>query len=217
MTWLAAILLAVVSFAAIVLIYGLPRKSWTILLATLALGLAGYAFQASPHIPGASAKPAVPQEEEGWGLVDTRKEFVDSDGRSTNKLMITADALVRNGQYGNAAALLRGIVRENPRDGEAWLAMGNALTFHADGLLTPSALMAYRHAAQEAPQSAGPAFFMGVALIRQGRLIEAHQTWSERLRTMPEGAVGREQLASRLGELENLMRQIAEQATREEP
>lgn len=212
MSWIAAILLAVLCFGAIVVTFRLPRKAWAVLLAALSLGLAGYATQASPGLPGAPGKGRIPEQQEGWGIVETRYELIGPNDRSKNKLVVTADALVRQGQYANAAALLQGVVRENPNDGDAWLALANALTFHADGTLTPATLYAYRRASQAAPESAGPAFFVGVGLIGQGRLVEAHQMWAERLSTMPENAPGRDQLAARLGELEELMRRIAARA-----
>ena len=212
MIWIAVILLAALCFAAIVVTFRLTRKAWAVLLAALSLGLAGYATQASPGLPGAPGKARIPQDQEGWGIVETRNELIGSNDRSNNKLVVTADALVRRGQYANAAALLQSVVRDDPDDGDAWLALANALTFHADGTLTPATLYAYRRASQAAPDSAGPAFFVGVGLIGQGRLVEAHQIWSERLSTMPEDAPGREQLAARLDELEELMRRIAQQA-----
>ena len=57
MSWVAVILLALVAFAAAVLLFGMKRQGWSTLAAALALGLAGYALQASPGIGGAPAQP----------------------------------------------------------------------------------------------------------------------------------------------------------------
>src|SRR3546814_4542336 len=62
-----------------------------------------------------------------WAFVDARKEMVASADRSASREMIVADALARQGQFANAAAMLREAVGRNPRDAEAWLALGNAL------------------------------------------------------------------------------------------
>lgn len=210
MSLLVALLLAALSFALILVVYRVPKQGWYALLAALALGLAGYSFQASPGLAGSPVSARAEAKQDGWGLVDLRKEFLDERHRSENKLMVTADALIRNGQYRNAAILLRGMVRDDPDDAEAWLALANALTFHADGMLTPSSKLAFREVARTAPDSAGPAFFTGITLVREGHLIEAHEMWSDRLASMPEEAVGRDVLAVRLAELEELMRRIVE-------
>lgn len=211
MSWVFAILLAAAGFAAIVFLFGVPRKAWMLLVAALSLGLAGYGTQAMPSLEGAPRSAQAESTEEGWALVDLRKEFVGEEGRSHANLLITSDAMVRQGQFANAATMLRGVVRENPKDGEAWLALANALTFHSDGVLTPASLYAYRNAARAAPDSGGPAFFIGWALIRQGSLVEGYQVWAGQLEQMPEGAPGREALAQRLANLEELLKRIEAQ------
>lgn len=212
MSWIIAILLACACFAGCAFVFKLPRKSWTVLLAALALGLAGYALQGSPSLPGAPGKARADQAEEGWALVDMRKQLVGDAERSKDPMMVTADALVRKGQYANASSLLRGAVHDNPKDSEAWLALGNSLTFQADGMLTPAALLSYRRAAQLAPDSAGPAFFVGWALIRQGKLIEGREVWAGRLESMPEGTPGREVLEKRLADYDVILRKLVEEA-----
>jgi cytochrome c-type biogenesis protein CcmH len=208
MSWVVAIALAVACFAAIALAFRVPQKGWAIVLAALALGLAGYGLQGSPSLPGAP-KSAMPAErEQGGQIIDLRKALVGRQ-RSYEPLMITADGLMRGGEFKEAANLFSGIVRKNPHDGEAWLALGNALAFHADGLLTPSALLAYNRAAAELPQSAGPPFFVGLGLIRQGKLIEAHKLWTKTVAALPPNAPGRDLLADRLAALDALMRKIA--------
>ncbi|HTN15410.1 MAG TPA: tetratricopeptide repeat protein [Sphingomonadaceae bacterium] len=212
MSWIIAILLACACFAGCAFVFKLPRKSWTVLLAALALGLSGYALQGSPNLPGAPGKARTDRAEEGWAVVDMRKQLVGESERSRDALMVTADALVRKGQYSNAANLLRGVVRNNPKDSEAWLALGNTLTFQADGMLTPAALLSYRRAAQLAPDSAGPAFFVGWALIRQGKLIEGREVWVGRLESMPKDAPGRDVLEKRLADYDQVLRKLVEEA-----
>lgn len=209
MSWVIAIALALVCFAAIALVFRVPQRGWTIVLAALALGLAGYGVQGSPSVPGAPKDAEASEQATGGQLVDLRKAMIGEGQKSANSLSVTADALIRHGEFEDAANLLAGIVHDNPNDGDAWLALGNALAFHADGLLTPPALLAYNHAAAALPQSAGPAFFVGLGLIRQGKLIEAHKLWTKTLATLPADAAGRSVLADRLAALDALMRQIA--------
>jgi cytochrome c-type biogenesis protein CcmH len=213
MSWAIAIGLAVAGFALAVLAFRVQRAAWAMLAAALVFGLAGYAFQARPDLP-AAPKSAQKADigEAGWQMVELRKAFVSERYRSPSPALITADALVRQGQFENAATLLGGIVRGNPRDAEAWLALANALVEHADGNLTPAALNAYREATAAAPEEPGPAVFMGLALIRQGELIEAHQLWTRTLERAPADAAWRPLLAERLALLEELMRRIVEQS-----
>lgn len=212
MTWVIVILLALAAFAAIVLLSKQLRAVWAVVLATLAFGLAGYATQASPGVASAPKQGVRAQTEEGRQFVDLRKELVGEDLRSRSHFILMADEWVRRGRYDGAATILRGVASANPRDGDAWLALGNALYLHADGQFTPAALHAYRNAEQQLPGSAAPAFFAGVGLIREGKLVEAHRLWSERLASLPEDAPGREALVQRLGVLEELLRRIVENA-----
>ncbi len=208
MSWIIAIALAATCFAAFVFLFRLPRKAWAAVLAMLALGLAGYALQASPNAKGAPGAQLRQQAEEGWRIVDLRSQMIDDASKSGSSFIVTADALVRKGQYANAANLLRGVLRENPNDGEAWLAMANALAFQADGALTPAALLAYRRAAETLPRSAGPPFFVGLSLIRQGRVMEGRELWAQQLGALPQDAAGREILAQRLATLDALLQKI---------
>lgn len=205
MSWLLAIALALGAFAVGVVAFRLPRSGWTTLSAALALGLAGYALQASPGTPGAPARPVALDEEGSWALIDERKALIGADARSTNDKLIVADALARQGQYANAAAMLRGAVRDNPRDAEAWLALGNALVEHAGGVLTQPALLAYRRAAEMDPGGVGPGYFLGLGLIRQGQLPQARGVWAATLESASADAAGRDALELRLSRLDALL------------
>jgi len=206
MTWLLAIALAFAAFALAAFVLRIGRNGWTTFAAALALGLAGYALQASPDIPAAPAAGARQDEQGAWALVDERKGMIDSRRRSTSDKLLVADAFARHGQYANAAAMLRGAVTDNPRDAEAWLALGNALVEHADGALTQPALMAYRRAAESDPSGVGPGYFLGLALIRQGQIPQARSVWADTLEGAAADAAGRELLAERLGRLDALLR-----------
>lgn len=214
MSWGVAIGLVMACFAAMAFLFRVPRNAWLHLGAALAVGLAGYGLQASPGVAGAPASGAAVQTQDGWRMIELRKELVGSRNWSKSSYMVTADALVREGQNDNAAGLLRGVVNNNPRDGEAWLALANALASHADGVLTDASLYAYRQAAANLPDTAGPSFFVGLAMIREGRLIDARELWAQRLESLPEGAPGRAILAERLASLDELMRRIVENAGR---
>lgn len=210
MSWIIAIGLALAAFLAAVLAFRLPRRAWTSMGAALVAGLAGYATQASPDMPGAPKDAARSGENEGPLLVEARKRL-GGDSSPSNYLIIS-DAFTRRGDFASAVEVLRSAVRENPDDAEAWLAMANALAAHSDGHLSPAALYAFRRAELASPDAAGPDFFMGVAMIRQGDLIEAHRLWTRALAKTPADAPWRADLEMRLQGLEALLRRIAQQA-----
>jgi cytochrome c-type biogenesis protein CcmH len=209
MSWAIAIALALAAFAAIAFGLRAPRQAWATLGAALAFGLAGYALQASPGLPGAPTTGVPEHTLDGSELIEARRRVMGVAGEPLPPYLLTSDAFARRGQYAEAAGLLRGAVEQNPRDGEAWIALGNALVEHGEGSLSPAALYAYRRASVIEPNGAGPAFFLGLALIRQGEFVAAHRLWTEQLARMPEGAPGREDLAGRYAVLDQAMRRIA--------
>jgi len=207
MTWLIAVALALGAFAVAVFAFRLARSGWTTLAAALTLGLAGYAMQARPELPGAPAAAREGRGDAAWPLVEERKAMVASEDASRNDRLIVADAFARRGQYANAAAILRGAITDDPRDGEAWLALGNVLVEHSDGALTEPALLAYRRAAEFDRGGVGPGYFLGLALIRQGRLGQAAALWRATLESAAPDAAGRDVLELRLGRLDALLAQ----------
>jgi cytochrome c-type biogenesis protein CcmH len=205
MTWAIAIALALAAFAVAAFVLRVPRSGWTTIAAALALGLAGYALQASPDIPGSPTASTVDHGDAAWALVDERKSMVANDGGAQNNKLMIADAYARSGHYADAADILRGAIAADPQNAEAWLALGNALVEHTGGVLTEPALFAYRRAAELDPDGVGPGYFLGLALIRQGRIGEAAGLWQATLQSAAPDAPGREVLALRLQRLDALL------------
>ncbi len=206
MIWVPLIALAIVAFLVAAFAVKLPRGGWALFGAALLFGLAGYALQGSPGLAG-SPKLAGPANNAGnLALVDARRQMFDPD-RAPSHYVTVADGFARRGQYEDAAGLLSGAVSQNPNDGEAWLALGNALVEHADGSLTPAALYAYGQAQAVLPGHPGPAYFLGVSLIRSGRPADARQLWAETLEGAPVDAPWRTQMEERLSRLDELLLQ----------
>ncbi|WP_340586344.1 cytochrome C biosynthesis protein [Erythrobacter alti] len=205
MIWLLVALLALAVLVASVLAFRIERALWTTFAAALTFGLAGYAWQASPDLPSAPKSAQSAGQQDNFDIVAQRREFVAENEQSRANMMFTADGMARRGQYSDASEFLNGITRDNPRDFEAWLALGNALVEHADGALTAPALYAYQQAATLAPEHPAPGYFLGVALIRQGRLMEARGIWTEALANAPEDAAGRAGLQERLQRLDAML------------
>jgi len=209
MSWIPAILLAVAAFALAAFVFRLKRATWSVLAAALALGLAGYATQARPDLPAAPGVPSAGLGEEIWQDVEARREFVDPDDLSRADMMMLADAMSRRGRQVEAAGFLRGIVAENPRDFEAWLALGNAMVAQAGGRLTPAAVLAFRRASAIKPESLAPGYSLGLAFVMEGQLLQARQAWAETLAAAPHDAYGRDLLVERLDRLDLLLAQVA--------
>lgn len=205
MSWLPIIVLAVLTFALAVFALKLPRTLWMLFGSALLFGLAGYALQGQPGLAGAPAA-AVEQEDAGTGelLVSARREFYTA-GAMPSRFVVTADAFTRRGQHEQAANFLRNAVEDNPRDGEAWLALGNALVEHADGRLTAAALYAYSEAEKVDPANPAPTYFLGLAFLRAGEPGKTLALWGELLDQAPEDADWRAPLEARLERLKALL------------
>lgn len=202
MGWVLVGGLAVASFAALAWLFKAPRKGWEAIGAALMLGIAGYALQGSPAQPGAP-KEAAPQTREGAAaLVAARQELARDGSANSSSWVMISDALARNGQYSDAAGVVLGAVEKDPKNADAWLALGNYLMGHTEGVLSPAALYAYRRAAEADPLHPGPGFFMGLALAQNGRLAEGRAMWADLLARTPKDAPWRPDLEERLKRLD---------------
>lgn len=205
MGWAIAFALAGLTFAAVAFALKLPRGGREFVGAALLLGLAGYALQGSPREAGSPTLPRESVDKGQAALVAARQEMGDQFGAGRNYL-ITADAFVRAGQYGAAAELLRGAARKTPNDPDVWLALGNALVGHRDGIITPAAMFAFRRAAAIAPDHPGPPFFTGLALAQSGQFEEARALWQSLMdRPGDPDAPWRADLAVRMARLDAII------------
>lgn len=205
MNWLLAVALALAALGMAILAFRLPKAAWTTMATALTLGLAGYALQAQPGLPGAPAAPPSAAPKAEGDLIAMRRLLSGSTDRATSDSMILADALARQGQYANAATILGGATADNPKNAEAWLAMGNALVEQAGGRLTQPALFAYRRAKQADPDGLGVGYFTGLGYIRQGQVQDAARLWRETLEEAKPDAPGREVMAAQLERLDQLL------------
>lgn len=204
MIWLAVILLAGLGFGLAIRLLGLPRSAYALLGTALALGLAGYALQGSPGLPGQprTAQAIAPQGEEA--LIAARRAMF-GDTVPPARYVAVADGFTRRGQTEDAAGFLRVAVAENPADAEAWVALGNTLVLHAQGNPTPAATEAYARAAQLAPESPAPSYFQGLALLRSGRALEARDAWAAALDRVPADAPYRPIVVAQLEQLHRMI------------
>ena len=204
MTWLWIIALAIASFAALAFVLKAPRGGWSAIGAALALGCAGFASQASIALPGAPKEAQEQADKSGAALIEARRELASENAmpNQPNRWMVIADALSRNGQFGDAAGVVLGAVEKDPKNADAWLSLANNLVAHADGNLTPAAQYAYRQAAMADPAHPGPPFFLGLALAGSGKLAEGRALWADLLAKTPADAAYRADLEERLKRLD---------------
>jgi cytochrome c-type biogenesis protein CcmH len=206
MGWVVAIGLALAAFALLALAFKAPRQGWEAIGAALLIGLAGFAYQASPAQGGAPKQAEQRADTAGKALVEARRQLASGKGSvASNRWVVIADALARNGQYAEAAAVVRGAVEQEPNNAEAWLALANNLTAHAEGNLTPAALYAYERAGQANPKDPGPPFFLGLALASSGKLAEGRALWADLLERSPADAPWRDDLKARLERLDQFI------------
>lgn len=208
MTWVFILIIAVVVLGVMVFVLKLPRTGWEITAAALLFGVSGYALQGHPSQPGAPQAPVENAKLADETLLKERQQMGAAFGQGQTWLVL-ADALTRQGQYGAASEVLRKAISKSPNDADLWVALGNALVGHTDGVITPAAQFAFQKAANIAPDHPGPPFFMGLALAQTGRLAEARALWAQLLERSPADAPYRADLQARLQRLDSL---IAEQA-----
>ncbi|MBN8500814.1 MAG: cytochrome C biosynthesis protein [Sphingomonadales bacterium] len=207
MIWVWVLAVAVAAFVTLAWVLKTPRNGWEAIGAALAVGLAGFALQANPAQPGAAKQAQQRADKSGAALVEARRQLAGESAmpNQPNRWMIIADALSRNGQFGDAAGIVAGAVETDPRNANAWLSLANNLVAHAEGTLTPAAQYAYRRAALADPAHPGPPFFLGLALAGNGKLAEGRAVWADLLKRAPTGAPWREDLAARLKRLDDFI------------
>ncbi|NML92785.1 tetratricopeptide repeat protein [Novosphingobium olei] len=204
MTWVLILLIAAAVFAILAFVLRIPRAGWEIAGAALLFGVAGYALQGHPGYAGSPKQAVETDKTADAALLKQRQEMGDAFGKGATWLTL-ADALSRQGQFRAAADVLKTAVEKNPEDADLWVAYGNALVGHSDGLITPAAQFAFQKAAQIAPDHPGPPFFMGLALAQSGKLADARAIWAELLRRSPADAPYRADLESRLARLDQML------------
>lgn len=204
MTWVLILLTALAAFVVLAFVLKMPRAGWELTGAALLLGISGYALQGRPDEPGAPKAPVENQKAADAALIKQRQEMGQAFGEGQSWLVL-ADGLARNNQYGAAAEVLRKGTQQFPNDADLWVAMGNALVGHSDGLISPAAQFAFQKAANIAPDHPGPPFFMGMALAQTGRLAEARAIWAELLQRSPADAPYRQDLVSRIQRIDSML------------
>ena len=137
-------------------------------------------------------------------MVEARRALFDETRPKPDYLMLS-DGFARRGKFDEAAGMLRKGLQDNPDHLEGWLALGMALTGHADGFVTPAAAYAYGKAREIDPANPGADFFLGFSLLQTGQIVAARDTWARLLENSPEDAPWREEIEARVARLDQMI------------
>ncbi|UAB76841.1 tetratricopeptide repeat protein [Erythrobacter sp. SCSIO 43205] len=203
--WLAILALALVSFAIAAFYLRMPRQGFAVFGAALLFGLVGYSWVGSPGQSGSPKQPQVQAEQEsGEAMVEARRALFDPTTAKPDYLTLS-DGFARRGKFDDAAGLLRQGLRENPDHLEGWLALGMALTGHAEGFVTPAANYAYGKAREIDPSNPGPDFFLGTSLVQTGQIVAGRKVWGRLLENSPDDAPWKAEIERRVERLDEMI------------
>lgn len=200
MGWLTLIVLALLVFAGLWW-FVKDKAARQLVAAALFVGLAGYAWQGKPGLAGSPKAPPARQQVPESEFAQIRQELL---GRfdAASRWLTMAEGYQRRGDTRTAVEIIQAGLRESPRDPDLWVGLGNALVIHANGMMSPSAQLAFQRASQIAPDHPGPAFFYGLALAQGGNYAEAERVWRQLLASAPPSATYRTAIEERLRALE---------------
>jgi tetratricopeptide (TPR) repeat protein len=187
MGWLALFLLAGVTLLALILVVRPKRGAIELLAAALMLGVAGYAWQGSPSLPGKPTPPRAGHPAADTLFADERGTWLGTVGPEV-QVLDAADNLIKANDPGYAIAIVRGAIQRAPDSMILWLGLANALVTYADGVVTPPARYAFEHASALAPRNPAPAYFMALNYAQMGDLDTAEKIWRSILSTSPADA-----------------------------
>jgi cytochrome c-type biogenesis protein CcmH/NrfG len=203
--WIIAFGIAALAFAALLLVGRIPRLTRELTAAALLLGLAGYAWQGRPALPGA---PRAVADTKGAAfdekLAERRRGLAERFGPAAQWMMLS-DGLARQGKTKEAANVLLSGLRDSPDDANLWLGLGNALVAHAGGTLSPGAEFAYRRALALDAKGPAPRYFYGLALAQAGRLQAARDQWAPLAASAPAGSAVKAELEANIARIDAML------------
>jgi len=185
MGWAVMILLALATGFVLGCFLRRDKGALQFLAAALLLALAGYSWQGRPGLAGSPTRPgsAVRQAPDSDFML-LREDLLGRFDRAWTWSNL-ADGYRRRGDTEGAARVLAQAIRNNPGNTELWIAYGDALVAHSGRMMSPAAQLAFRRAAQLAPDHPAPLFFHANALLETGNVEEAERIWRAMLPGLP--------------------------------
>ena len=200
MIWVWVLLAAALTIGGMMWLGRLPAAARPLAGAAVMLGLAGYALQGSPSLPGHPVAAASEPDGFGEAITDQRQGMADRFGPAAQWLGMS-DGFARTGKTRLAAQTLEKGLDKYPDNVDLWVGLGNALVAHGGGTMSPAAALAFDEAAKRDPTHPAPPFFAGLALAQGGDLKGAEAVWGELLSRSPADAPWRPDLEMRLAQL----------------
>lgn len=204
MGWAVTLLLAALVMAGLVLLGRLPRMLIELAGAALLLGVAGYAWQGRANLPGSPRDAAQTAPRFDEDLAKLRDAFGGRYGKAAPWITMS-DGMARQGRTQDAANVLLSGLRAEPQNADLWIAMGNALTAHSGGVVSPAAQYSYRQAMTLAPSSSAPPYFYGLALAKSGQYAEARKVWGDLVTQVAAGTPLHQMLQTDVAQLDLLL------------
>jgi cytochrome c-type biogenesis protein CcmH len=169
------------------LVRGDVRARAPVVVVTMVLGLAAYALAGRPSLPSRPAPPAVIDPGAPQVFEESRRRLLNNYG-DVGAWLTFAEALGRQGRTQDAVDGLQVALSAMPDSPDLWVGLGNALTVHGDGMVTPAARLAFDRASQIAPDHPAPRYFLGLAWLQAGKPSEALAVWEPLRASSPPGA-----------------------------
>lgn len=155
--------------------------------AALAVGLAGYTLEGVPSMKSALPPPPAIDAKAAPEATAARARLIEQVG-DVAAWMALSDALIREGKSAEAVEGLRLATRGMPDSPDLWVAFGNALVQHADGMISPAARLAFGRASALAPDHPAPPYFLALAWVQAGEPDEAVKVLTPLLARTPADA-----------------------------
>jgi cytochrome c-type biogenesis protein CcmH len=206
--WIALILLAAASIAAIIWIGRLSTGHWQVAAAAILLGMTGYAMQGRPVIPSSPAKSLATSDDSVAQLIEMRADM-DQNFGSAKRWLITADSFAKQGDYSLSAAYIQSGLRNDAGNPDLWSALGLQLMLASQGQMSSPAQLAFDKARAIRPNYPAPYYFAGLSRLFGGDLNGAILLWEKTLLLATPKAKWRPRLESQLRAAKALQAQAA--------
>jgi cytochrome c-type biogenesis protein CcmH/NrfG len=176
LTW-GAVLLLTLGLGALVLRGSLNQRSRVVIVtAVLALGLAGYALDGKPGL-AASPAPRMTADRASTSAFEASRKALLANAGDVGAWLTFSDALVREGRSEDAIDGLQAAIKTMPDNADLWVGLGQAMTMHAGGFVTPAARLAFDRASVLDPENPAPQYFLGLAWLQAGDVKTALAAW----------------------------------------
>ncbi|TXL76004.1 c-type cytochrome biogenesis protein CcmI [Vineibacter terrae] len=156
-------------------------------------------FAERPKPPAPSVADAGPME-----MVRRLRERVEKDPKDVEARLALGRAQLAVGRVADAVESFRAAQQAAPDRADVLSALGEALTFESDGVVTQPARALFAAALERDPRSAGARFYLGLADAQGGDPASALRRWLDLEADSPDGAPWLETLAR---EIERVSRQ----------